>query len=47
VKAAPKVMPPILLSWLTPSEEDVGMAVEAEYYVTLCCCVIDGSRGAV
>ena len=45
-------MPPILLCWPTTWEADVGgMAVEVEpshhYPVTFCCCVTDGSRGAV
>ena len=51
-RAARKVMPPTLLCWPTMSEVDVdSMAVKAEpshqYSVTLCCCVMDGSRGAV
>ena len=45
-------MPPILLCWLTMSEEGVGdVAVEAEpshqFSFTLCCHVTDGSRGAL
>ena len=45
-------MHPIFLYWPTISEADIGgMAVEAEsshqYSVTCCCCVTDGSRGAV
>jgi len=45
-------MPPTLLNCPATSEADVGgMAVEVEpshqYPVTFCCCVIDGSRGAV
>ena len=45
-------MPPMLLCWPTTSEADVGsMIVEGEpscqYSITFCCCVIDGSRGAV
>ena len=44
-------MPPILLCWPMTSEADVGsMAVEAEpshQYPIACCCVTDGSRGAV
>ena len=45
-------MPPTLLNCPATSEVDVdGMAVEVEpshqYPVTFCCCVIDGSRGAV
>jgi len=51
-KRAPKVMPPILICWLLISEVDIGgMAVEVElsqqYSITSCCCVTDGSRGAV
>jgi len=50
--AALKVLRPILLCWPTLSESDVGgMTVDAEpsyvVIVTLCCCAIDGSRGAV
>ena len=50
--AAPKVMPPILFCWpTTPDMEDDGMAAGAEsshqYPVTFCCCVTNGSRGAV
>ena len=49
-RAAPKIMPPILLRWPTTSEVDAGvMAVETEpsnkYSITFCCCVTDGSRG--
>jgi len=52
MKAAPKVMPHILLCWPAISEVSVGaMAVEAEpsyqYFITFCCHVTDGSRGAV
>ena len=52
IRAALKVMPPILWCWPMISEADVGaMAVEAEpshqYSITFCCCVTDGSRGAV
>ena len=52
LRAALKVMPPILFFWPTTSEADVGgMAVEVEpshqYSITFCCCVTDGSRGAV
>ena len=52
MKAAPKVMPPVLLCWCTTSEVDVGgMAVEIEsshqHSMTYCCCVTDGSREAV
>ena len=51
-RAALKLMPPISSHWPTTSEADVGgMAVEAEcshqYPITCCCCVTDGSRGAV
>jgi len=50
--AALKVMPPILLCWPMMTEAGVGgMAVEVEpshlYSLTFCCCVTDGSRGAV
>lgn len=50
--AALKVMRSILSHWPMTSEADVGgMAVEAEsshqYSVTRCCCMTDGSRGAV
>ena len=50
MRAALKVMPPILLYWPTVSEVDVGdMAIEVEpshqYSLTYCCCVSDGSRG--
>jgi len=52
MKAAPKVMLLILLCWSMLSEVDGGgMAVEAEpshkYPVPCCCCVTDGSRGAL
>ena len=52
MRAAPKVMPPILLCWPMTSEVDVGgMAVEVEpsrqYSVKFCCCATDDSRGAV
>lgn len=51
MKAALKVMPPVLLFWPTMSEVDGGMAVEVEsslQYSTTCCChVTDGSMGAV
>ena len=52
MKAASKVMLPILLCWPTTSEADVcGIAVEVEpshqYPVTCCCHVIDDSRGAL
>ena len=45
MKAALKVMPPILLCWSTMSEVNVGgMAVETEpsnqYFLTFCCHVI-------
>ena len=44
MRADPKVMPPILLWWLTTSEVEIDvMAVEVEpscqYSVTCCCCV--------
>jgi len=52
MRAALKVMPPILLFLSMTSEADVGgMAVEAEpasrYSGTFCCCTTDGSRGAL
>ena len=52
MKAAPKVMPPILLCWPTIWEADVGgMTVEVEfshqYSVTYCCYATDGSREVV
>ena len=52
MRAAPEVMPPILFCWPMMSEEGVGgMAVEDEIShqcsATFCCCVTDGSRGAV
>ena len=51
-KAALQVMPPILLSWSVTSEVDVGdmtgeVASAHQYSVTFCCCVADGSRGAI
>ena len=51
-RTALKIMSPILLCWPITSEADVGgMAVEAEpswqYFITRCCCVTAGSRGAV
>jgi len=52
MRAAPKLMPPVLLCWPMTSEADGGgMAVEVEpshqHSITFCCCVTDGSRGAV
>jgi len=52
MKAAPKVMLPILLCWPITSELDIGgMAVEVKpshwYSIPFCCCVTDDSRGAV
>ena len=49
MRAAPKVIPPILWYWPMMSDMDVGgMAVEAEpsqeYSITFHCCVTDGSR---
>ena len=46
MRAALKVMPPILLCWPVTSEADVnGMAVEAEpphrFSVTFCCCATE------
>lgn len=50
--AAPKAMHPILLHGPTMADMNVGgIAVETEtlhqYSVIFCCCVMDGSRGAV
>jgi len=52
MRAAPKVMLPVLLHWSTTLEADVGgMAVEigpfCQYSVMCYCPVTDGSRGAV
>ena len=52
MRAASKAMPPILLCWPATSEVDIGgVAVEVEsshqYLVPFCCCMMDGSRGAV
>ena len=52
MRAARKVMHPVLLCWPTASEVGVGgMAVKVEpsrqYSITFCCHVADGSRGAV
>ena len=52
MKAALKVMPPILLCWSVMSEMDIsGMVIEVEpshqYSSTCCCHVTDGSRGAI
>jgi len=52
MRAALKVMPPILLCQSTKSEVDVGgAAVEVEhshqYIITFCCHVTDSRRGAV
>ena len=52
MRAAMRVMLPILLCWPMMSEANVSdMAVEVEpscqYSITFCCCVTDGSRGAV
>ena len=48
MKAAPKLMPPILLHWPTALEAGVGMAVEVElshqYSIPFCCHMTDGSR---
>ena len=51
-RATLKTMPAVSLCWPTTSEADGGgMAVEAEpsfqYPITCCCCVTDGSRGAL
>jgi len=52
MRAALKVVPPILLCWPTVSEVVIGvMAVEVEpsrqYSVPCCCYATDGSRGAM
>lgn len=52
MRAVLKWMPPILQCWPITSETDVGgMGVEAEppyqHCVTCCCCMTNGSRGAV
>jgi len=52
MRAAPKLMPPILLCWPTTSEANVvDMAVEVEpsrqYSIKFCCCMTDDSRGAL
>lgn len=52
MRAAPKLIPPILLYWSMMSGVNVGgMAVDVEpshrYSVTFCCCLTDGSRGAI
>jgi len=52
MSSASKVMPPILLFWPMTSQADAGdMEVKVEsccqYSGTFCCCVTDGSRGAV
>ena len=52
MRSALKVMPPILLYWPMISQTNVGdTAVEIEpshrYPITFCCCVADGSGGAV
>ena len=51
-RAAPKLMPPILLCWPTTSEANVvDRAVEVEpshqYPVEFCCRATDDGRGAV
>jgi len=52
MRTALKVMPPTLLCWPTMSEADgggmaVGVEPSQQYPITFCCCVTDGSRGAV
>ena len=52
MRAALKAMLPVLLSWPTTSDADVGgMAVEAEpsqqHSITFYCYVTDGSKGTV
>jgi len=51
-RAVPKVIPPILGCWpTTPEADGGGMGVEVEpphqYFITFCCCITDGSKGAV
>ena len=50
MRAAPKVMPSILLCWLTTAKMDVGgMAVKVEvshqYSIKFCCCVTEAAAG--
>jgi len=49
MRAAPKVLPPILSCWLKTAEVDVGMVVEVEpsHQYPFCCHMKDGSRGTV
>ena len=52
MRAALKLLPPMLICWPMTSQAGVGgMAMEAEpshqYFITFCCCATDGSRGAV
>lgn len=51
MRAALKLMSLILICWPTMLEAVGGMAIEAEtsqqYYITFCCHVKDGSRGAI
>ena len=52
MRAAPKVMPPVLFYWpMMPAVDVGGMAIETEpshpYSVTCCCHVTDSNRGAV
>ena len=51
MRAALKVMPPILFFSPVMSETDGGMAVEIQpshqYTIAFCCCETDGSREAV
>ena len=51
MRAAPKVMSPVLLCQPVMPKADGGAAVEVEpfhqYPITCCCSVTDGTRGAV
>jgi len=52
VRAARKVISPVLLCWPTMSEMDVGgipVGLESshQYSITFHCCATDGSRGTV
>ena len=46
MRAAPKIMPPVLLCWPTVSEADVDHMVKPchKYFITFCCPVTGGSR---
>ena len=50
MRAALKVLPPVLWCWPTMAETDVGgTAAEADpsyqYLIMCCCCLRDGGRG--